>query len=94
MPPKLSWQNVEDLGYELAQKHPDKDPLQVRFTELRRLVEQLDNFAADPDHHVNEQILEAIQYAWHEERDDTGGDGGYTDDDNGYAPPIAYKPDG
>jgi FeS assembly protein IscX len=40
----------------------------VRFTDLHRWVTELDGFAGDPKR-SNEQILEAIQMAWLDERD-------------------------
>ena len=88
MPDKLSWTDVEDIGLELADRHPDTDPIAVRFTELRALVEALDNFEPQPDQHVNEQILEAIQQAWKDEADDVE-----RDEDEGYRPPTAYRPE-
>ena len=72
----MNWTDIEDIAIELDEAHPDIDPLSVRFTQLRELVEGLDGFDPDPDTHVNEQILEAIQGAWIEERQDAaGGDG-------------------
>jgi len=70
----MNWTDIEDIAIELDEAHPDVDPLTVRFTKLRELVENLDGFAPDPDTHVNEQILEAIQGAWIEERQDAAGD--------------------
>ena len=89
MADKLTWTNVDDLGYELARKHTDADPLTVNFNDLRALVEALDDFEPQPGQNVNEQILEAIQQAWHEERQDARRD----EDEPGYTPPVAYKPD-
>jgi len=62
------WLDVERIAEELDEAHPGKDPLSVRFTELRALVEGLPGFAADPAHPCNERILETIQMLWHEER--------------------------
>ena len=42
----------------------------MRFDRLRSMVEGLDEFEADPDKRVNEQLLEAIQAAWLEEKAD------------------------
>ena len=66
----MNWTDIEDIAIELEEAHPKVDPLAVRFTELRKLVEGLDDFDDDPDRRVNEQILEAIQAAWIEERQD------------------------
>ncbi len=74
MAPRLDWLDVEDIGYALAEKFPDRDPFDVNFPELRELVEGLDGFDPDPDRVVNEKILEAIQQAWHDEREDLRND--------------------
>jgi FeS assembly protein IscX len=62
------WLDVDIIGEELAAAHPGVDPLGVRFTELRRLVQGLEGFREEPGHPVNERILEEIQRAWIEER--------------------------
>ena len=67
---KFGWTDVEDIAIALEEAHPDRDPLQVRFTELTGLVEGLDGFEAQPGQSVNERILEAIQAAWIEEREE------------------------
>lgn len=64
--PKLKWTDSEDIGIELHEKFPDKDPLSVRFTELREWVTELPDFGDDPAT-SNEAKLEAIQMAWLEE---------------------------
>ena len=61
----LHWLDVDEIGERLFEAHPSRDPLGVRFTELRRLVEALPGFAAQPGHPVNEKILETIQQRWH-----------------------------
>lgn len=66
MPNQLTWENAEDLGILLSEKHPEIDPLTVRFTDLHRYVTELDEFQDDPQK-SNESKLEAIQMAWHEE---------------------------
>jgi FeS assembly protein IscX len=66
LPQDLSWDNAEDLGILLAERHPDVDPLTVRFTDLHRYVIELPEFNDDPKK-SNEGKLEAIQMAWHEE---------------------------
>jgi FeS assembly protein IscX len=66
MPKDLSWDDAEEIGILLAQKHPSVDPLAVRFTDLHRYVMELPEFHDDPKK-SNEAKLEAIQMAWHEE---------------------------
>ena len=66
MPNPLTWENAEDIGILLSEKHPDVDPLSVRFTDLHRYVTELSEFKDDPQK-SNESKLEAIQMAWHEE---------------------------
>jgi FeS assembly protein IscX len=66
MPNDLSWDNAEDIGILLSEKHPELDPLNVRFTDLHRYVTELAEFKDDPKK-SNEGKLEAIQMAWHEE---------------------------
>jgi len=41
MNPQLTWTSIEDLAIALADKHPDVDPLTVRFTDLHRWVTEL-----------------------------------------------------
>ena len=62
----LTWQDIEDIGYELAQAHPDEDPSQIDMPELLRLVTELDDFEDDPER-VDEKTLERIAGAWREE---------------------------
>ncbi|GMV26027.1 MAG: hypothetical protein AMXMBFR58_20580 [Phycisphaerae bacterium] len=66
----FGWLDVDEIGERLFLAFPDRDPFSVRFTELRRLVESLPGFEPDPDHPVNEKILETIQARWHEARED------------------------
>lgn len=63
----LKWVDSLDIAIELDEAHPDIDPQQVRFTELRDWVLALEDFDDDPEH-SGEKILEAIQMAWIEER--------------------------
>jgi FeS assembly protein IscX len=65
----VKWGDAEDIAIALAEKHPDLDPLKVRFTELRQHVMQLEGFDDDPKN-SNEPKLEAIQMAWYEEWQD------------------------
>ena len=65
---KLDWTDVREIAIELVESRPDVDPLTVRFTDLHRWVTELPEFAGDPKR-SNEQILEAIQMTWMDERD-------------------------
>ena len=69
MPNELTWDSTEDIGIELAEKYPELNPIEVRFTDLHRYVTELPNFTADPKA-SNESKLEAIQMAWYEEFQD------------------------
>jgi FeS assembly protein IscX len=62
---QLSWDNTEDIGIELADKYPNQNPLEVRFTDLHRMIVELPGFDDDPKG-SNESKLEAIQMAWNE----------------------------
>ena len=63
---KLMWTDSEDIALELIERYPDKDPLALRFTDLRDLVVGLADFGDDPAQ-SSEGKLEAIQMAWYEE---------------------------
>ena len=65
---EIGWSDVHEIGFRLAEAHPDVDPLSVRFTDLLRWVLELDGFAGSPAD-SNEKRLEAIQMAWLDERD-------------------------
>jgi FeS assembly protein IscX len=69
MTAKIMWQDITDIAIALHEKMPDQDPLEVRFTDLHKWVRELPGFADDPNK-SNEKILEAIQMAWVDERDD------------------------
>jgi FeS assembly protein IscX len=69
MAKELTWDDAEDIGVELADKFPDQNPLEVRFTDLHRYVIELPKFVDDPKQST-EGKLEAIQMAWHEEFED------------------------
>lgn len=82
----FGWTDIDDIAIALEENHPDVDPLSVRFTALRELIEALDGFEPDPEHRVNEQLLEAIQSAWIEERQDAE-----DDDGPGYQPNNPFR---
>lgn len=68
MAKKLHWTDVADIAIELEDAHPDADVVNLRFTDLWKWVQELADFADDPNK-SNEKILEAIQMAWLDERD-------------------------
>jgi FeS assembly protein IscX len=48
VPNELTWDDADDIGILLSEKHPETDPLGVRFTELHRYVTELPEFKDDP----------------------------------------------
>lgn len=69
MPTQFTWDSAEDLGIALSEKFPEQNPLEVRFTDLHKMVMDLPEFVDDPKK-SNEGKLEAIQMAWYEEWQD------------------------
>ena len=45
---RLTWDDPEDIAQRLVERHPDVDPLGVRFTDLHRWICELPDFADDP----------------------------------------------
>jgi len=66
MADQFNWDDAEDLGLALADKFPEVNPLEVRFTDLRRWIVELPVFGDDPAK-SSEGKLERIQMAWYEE---------------------------
>jgi FeS assembly protein IscX len=66
----LTWSAFDDIAIALSEKFPNLDPLTVRFTDLHKMIVELENFEDDP-HKSNEAKLEAIQMAWYEEYKET-----------------------
>jgi len=62
----ITWRDTEDIAIALSERHPDRDPLTVRFIDLHRWVTELPGFTDDPKG-SNEKILESIQMAWLDE---------------------------
>ena len=63
---KLKWTDVREIALALAETHPEVKPLEVRFTDLHKWVQELPGFDDDPLR-SNEKVLEAIQMAWLDE---------------------------
>jgi FeS assembly protein IscX len=66
MAAELRWDDAEDLGIALSEKFPEQNPLEVRFTDLHKMITELPTFVDDPQK-SSEGKLEAIQMAWYEE---------------------------
>ena len=69
---EIEWTDSEEIGIQLQEKYPEKDPYSVRFTDLHQYVTELPGFVGDKAK-SNEGILEAIQTAWGEEFEDAKG---------------------
>jgi FeS assembly protein IscX len=69
---EIDWNDTEEIAIQLTERHPETDPLTIRFTDLHRWVTAIPGFIGDPQK-SNEKILEAIQMAWHEEYKDAHG---------------------
>ncbi|MGY2684036.1 Fe-S cluster assembly protein IscX [Pseudomonas tolaasii] len=65
----LKWVDVQEIAIQLAEAHPEVNPLTVNFVKLRDLVMALPEFDDIPDR-GGEKVLEAIQCLWIEEADD------------------------
>lgn len=66
MPQELGWDNAEEIGIQLSEKHPEITPFNVSSADLHRYVTELPDFNDDPAKLDNNK-LNAIQQAWHEE---------------------------
>ncbi len=66
---EVTWDDAEEIGLQLAEKFPDVNPMELRFTALHKYVTELPGFSDDPKG-SNEGKLEAIQMAWYEEWQD------------------------
>lgn len=65
----MRWLDIREIAIALEDMHPDADNVNLRFTDLRQWVMGLPGFSDDPNA-CNEKILEAIQQAWLDERDE------------------------
>lgn len=64
----LKWTESLEIAIALDEAHPDADPSQVNFVDLRNWILALDEFDDDPER-CGERILEAAQAAWIEEHE-------------------------
>lgn len=65
----IKWTDSLEIAIQLDEAHPDVDPRYVNFVDLRNWVMALEEFDDAPAH-SGEKILEAIQMAWIEEKDE------------------------
>lgn len=65
----LKWVDSLEIAIELDETYPDVNPKFVNFVDLRQWVVDLEDFEDNPEH-SGERILEAIQLAWIEEKED------------------------
>jgi len=65
----LKWLDTLEIAIALDEAHPDVDPKFIRFTDLHGWICELEEFDDDPQH-SGEKILEAIQAAWIDEKDE------------------------
>lgn len=64
----MKWQDTQEIAIALEEKHPEKDNINLRYTDFHKWIIELEEFDDDPNK-SSEKILEAIQTAWIEERD-------------------------
>lgn len=62
----MNWTEPYEIAIALSEKHPEIQPLELRFTALFKLICELDDFSGEKNH-CNEKVLEAVQMAWLEE---------------------------
>ena len=62
----MKWTDINDIAIELSEAHPEQNPLQINFVDLRNWVMALPGFDDDANR-CGEKILEAIQQAWIDE---------------------------
>lgn len=65
----LKWTDVLDIAIELDETYPDVDPLTINFVDLMKWTMGLPEFD-DTEERCGEKILEGIQMAWIDERED------------------------
>lgn len=65
----MNWIDVEEIAESLEEKHPEFDIISVRFTKLKQMILELEEFQGE-ENKCNERVLEAIQANWIELRDE------------------------
>jgi FeS assembly protein IscX len=59
----MKWIDIEEIVEMLNETYPEVNVLSLRFTDLQRRILSLEGFQDAPDK-CSEKILEAIQGAW------------------------------
>ncbi|QRN41212.1 MAG: Fe-S cluster assembly protein IscX [Neisseriaceae bacterium] len=62
----MKWSDINDIATYLADQHPEIEPQQIRFSQLRKLILEIPEFDDKPEY-CGERILEAVQQAWIDE---------------------------
>lgn len=65
----MRWNDIEDIAELLEEQHPEVDIINLRFTDFHSWIIALPEFEDNPER-SNERILEAIQGAWLELREE------------------------
>ncbi len=65
----MKWTDIENISEELEQKYPEVEILALRYTLLKKMILNLPDFK-DSEEGCNEKVLEAVQAAWLEIRED------------------------
>jgi len=63
----ITWTDSLEIAISLEEAHPDIDPININFVDLRELVMSLEEFN-EGDTQCGEKILEAIQMYWIDEK--------------------------
>ena len=64
----IKWTDTTEIAILLEEKYPEKDNINLRFTDLHNWIFYLE-VCDDSPSNSNVIILEAIQMAWIDERD-------------------------
>ena len=63
----MNWTDSLEIAIALEETHPQIDPKNINFVDLRQFVSELDEFE-EGNSRCGERVLEAIQMHWIEEK--------------------------
>lgn len=66
----MKWTDIEDIAEALEKAYPAAEILSLRYTLLKKMISELSDFDAGSSE-CNEKILESVQAAWLEIREDS-----------------------